>query len=71
MSKQRRLPTIPEPSATVESLHATVRALKEAVELLAGQRGDARDIAVTWGDLMDQNLVTKEQVPKDVGSRRA
>lgn len=70
MSK-RTLPTIPQPDMTIASIHAAVVALKEAVELLAGQRGDARDIAVTWGDLADKGVITKEQVPKDVGSRRA
>jgi hypothetical protein len=51
------------------SMHATIMALKEAVELLSGQRGNPRDVAVTWGDLADRNIITKEDVP-NVGSDR-
>ena len=70
MSKRRDLPTIPEPYAELKSLHATCMALKEAVELLSGQRGNTKDVAVTWRDLMDQHIVTLEQVPKHVGRDR-
>jgi len=70
VSKRISLPTIPEPYANVTALHATCMALKEAVELLSGQRGQPEDVAVTWKDLMDQNLVKKDQVPRHVGSNR-
>ena len=39
-------PSIPEPYADIQSLLQTVRQLKEAVELLTGQRGDADETDV-------------------------
>lgn len=49
----RRFPPIPEPQASTESLIIVSRALKEAVELLTGQRarGNMGVAAVTWDDL--------------------
>ena len=49
---RRPLPiAIPEPYEDVASLRASVMALKELVEVLAGQRGGREDQAVTWGEL--------------------
>lgn len=70
MSKRRTQVTIPEPYTNVESLRASVMALKELVESLAGQRGDRDDVAVTWSDLVAVGVIKPEQVPKDIGSNR-
>lgn len=51
MSKRRVQATIPEPYETVSSLRATAMATKELVEVLAGQRGDHEDWAVTHGEM--------------------
>jgi hypothetical protein len=64
----RKLPTIPEPYENLPSLRVATMALKEGVEMLSGQRGDADDCAVTWGDLIRLGLIKQDQVPKDVGS---
>jgi hypothetical protein len=69
MSRRRIQATVPEPYESLSSLRASVLALKELVETLAGQRGQAYDVAVTWGDLLDANVVKIEQVPQDIGSR--
>lgn len=53
MSSRRQQVTIPEPYEDVKSLRASVMALKELVEELAGQRGN--DPAVTSSDL-DQRI---------------
>lgn len=42
---------VPEPEMTVESLYATVVALKEMVEILSGQRGDVSQHAVKVGEM--------------------
>jgi hypothetical protein len=60
--------TIPEPTTDVASLRATAMATKELVETLAGQRGQAYDVAVTWQDLLDLNLIKKADIPHDIGS---
>lgn len=60
--------TIPEPYAEVGSLRATAVATKELVETLAGQRGQAYSAAVTWQDLLDLQLIRKEDIPVDVGN---
>lgn len=64
----RKFPTIPEPYETISSIRVATQAIKEGVEMLSGQRGDADDCAVTWGDLIRLGLIKKDQVPKDVGS---
>jgi hypothetical protein len=61
--------TIPEPYENVESLYRTVLSLKELVEMLAGQRGQAFDVAVTWQDMLDLQLIRYEDIPYDIGSR--
>ena len=69
-AKKGRQPkeAIPQPYEDVGSLYRTVLALKEMVEVLSGQRGQAPDIAVTWQDLLDLQLVRKEDIPYDLGS---
>lgn len=42
---------IPAPVANLTSLHATVVALKQTVEVLVGQRGTGTQAAVTQADL--------------------
>jgi hypothetical protein len=51
MSRRTPQATIPEPYTDVVSLRASVMALKELVEDLAGQRGDQDTSAVTWSDM--------------------
>lgn len=46
-----KLPAIPDPQQTVESLYVTVLALKEAVENLAGVRGPTSTTAATIPDI--------------------
>jgi hypothetical protein len=60
--------TIPEPYEDVKSLRATAMATKELVEVLAGQRGQAYDVAVTWQDLLDLGWIRMEEIPYDLGS---
>ena len=62
--------SIPEPNENLPSLRSVAVATKELVETLAGQRGDPRDVAVTWGDLINLGLVTKQDIPRDIGSNR-
>lgn len=69
MSNRRRpQATIPQPVAEVRSLYVAALATKELVETLAGQRGTAYDAAVTWEDLMRLGLITRDQIPRDIGS---
>jgi len=67
VSKRRDQPTIPEPTEDVRSLRTTVAALKELVEVMAGQRGAPVDAVPTWGDLINLGLVTKSRIPEGVG----
>ena len=67
MSNKRIQPTIPEPYEDVRSLRASVMALKELVEILAGQRGDPTDAVPTWQDLIDTGIITKSRIPSGVG----
>ena len=60
--------TIPEPYENIESVYRTVLAMKELVEMLAGQRGQAYDVAVTWQDLLDLDWIRHEDIPYDIGS---
>jgi hypothetical protein len=60
--------TIPEPQEDVASLRAAVMGLKEIVEVLAGQRGQATEAAVTWNDLLLLDLINKADIPKEIGS---
>jgi hypothetical protein len=69
-AKKGRQPqvTIPEPIPEVNSLRSTAMATKELVEMLAGQRGQALDAAVTWQDLLDLQLIRYEDIPYDIGT---
>ena len=68
--KRRRQEAIPEPYQDVASLRASVMAIKELVEMLAGQRGRAADAAVTWQDLLNLQLVRQADIPTDIGTTR-
>jgi CHAD domain-containing protein len=68
------IPGIPEPITDLHSLRMTAQATKEAVELMAGRRGDPTQASVTqadllqhayvsWGDLVRMGLITKDKVP--------
>ncbi len=61
---KRPAPAIPEPTTTIVGLQASVLALKEAVEILQGQRGSPGNRAVDWDDLTELGLIGKEQKPK-------
>jgi len=67
-SKRRDQVAIPEPYEDVKSLYRSVVAIKELVEMLAGQRGQATDIAVTWQDLLNLQMINKADIPKEIGS---
>lgn len=71
MSKKRPVQvTIPEPYENLASLRATALSNKELTEMLAGQRGNALDAAVTWQDLVDLGLVIPAEIPEGIGSPR-
>ncbi len=57
---------IPDPQATIPSHQETLTAMKEVVDILAGQRRD--DLvgrkAVTWDDLVALGLIQQDQVPR-------
>ena len=69
-SKRKPQVTIPEPYEDVQSLYRTVHAMKELVEMLAGQRGFASEVAVTWQDLLNLQLVRMADIPKEIGSNQ-
>lgn len=58
----RALPGIPQPQADFDSLVRSVDALKQAVEVLGGARGDRLARAVTFLDLIDLGLVSARTV---------
>jgi hypothetical protein len=68
--RHRTQATIPEPYEDVKSLRASVVALKQLVESLAGQRGGPSDVAVTWGNLLELGVIQPEQVPHELGPYR-
>ncbi len=49
-------PSIPDPTSEVESLRASVAALKQVVEVLIGVRGDTKLRAFTYGEAVAQLL---------------
>lgn len=55
---------IPEPLAEINSVRSTAAALKEAVEVVQGVRGDRTTAAVTWQDLLALGLITADKLPK-------
>lgn len=62
MSKVK-YPSIPAPSQDIRSIQATVIALKEAVELLTGQRQNVNP-PVTWDDLVRLGVIEQGDVPR-------
>jgi hypothetical protein len=42
-----KLPSIPPAQPDIASMHRTIEALRQVVEILAGQRGDGQDRALT------------------------
>lgn len=56
-------PAIPHPHPDVKSLHTTMLALKEAVEVLTKQRGNPSNSSVVWNDLVALGIVNAAQVP--------
>lgn len=68
--KRKLQATIPEPYEDVQSLRAAVMAIKELVEVLAGQRGFMTEVAVTWQDLINLQLVNMADIPKEIGSNQ-
>lgn len=59
-----RVQTIPEPNS--DNLLEVTLAAKEAVEVLAGSRGDIRDASVSWRDLENLGLVTIRDINDDI-----
>ncbi len=63
MSKPiKNIPAIPEPNNSSESMRNTLMVIKEAVEVMAGQRGSSP--FVTWEDLVRLGLTTRQDVPR-------
>ena len=61
------IPAIANPTATVASLMHTVLQLKQAVEQIAGERGNTYSRAVTFTDLLDLGVVAKPSLLSDSG----
>lgn len=55
--------SIPHIDGSQENLIEAVRALKQAVEVLIRQRKPVESGAVTWQDLLDLELIEREQLP--------
>jgi hypothetical protein len=68
-TNNRQAMAVPHPQATVESLQASVIALKEVVEVLMQQRGHSDNWAVTWADLIRAGIVKPDQVPRAIPNR--
>lgn len=62
MSSLKNIPAVPEPTAEVGSLRNTALATKEAVEVIAGQRGPSP--FVTWDELVRLGIVSQQDVPR-------
>lgn len=62
MSKLSDITAISEPTVDPKSLRATTASLKEAVEVISGQRGSSP--FVTWEDLVRLNIVSEADVPR-------
>lgn len=58
-----QFPSIPHPRPDTNSMHATVVALKENVEVLTNQRGNPSSSAIKWSDLVTLGLIDPSQVP--------
>jgi len=57
-------PAIPDPQPNLASLHNTVLALKEAVELLTGQRGNRAVSVVTYRQMVVWGKITAQDIPR-------
>lgn len=64
MSDRNTIIPIPEPTSEPRSLLDAVKALKEAVETMTGQRGDPLDQTVTYRDLVRLKLLDPRMVPQ-------
>lgn len=60
MSNYNAIPDLDGSEATDDM---ALRAMKENLEILTGQRGSRLASAVTWQDLVDLGLITADQVP--------
>ena len=58
-----KYPAITEPTTDPASLRDSVLNLKEATEMLTRQRGDPAASAITWADLVNLGIITKDQIP--------
>lgn len=61
IDKRERL-GIPTPGTDVNSIIASVRALKTAVDQMARQKGSIMESVVTVGDLIRLGLITSDQI---------
>lgn len=62
MSNIKDIPAIPDPTVDPKSLRNSALAVKEAVEIIAGQRVPTP--FVTWDDLVRLNIVSQADVPR-------
>lgn len=67
-ARNPNVPAVPAPTVGNTGLLPTVRALKEGIESLSGQRGAIFDRAVTFNDLVRMGLVTREAVASPTGT---
>lgn len=58
-----RLSAIPEPQKNIDSMYEAIVALKQIVEVLAGQRGDATGRAATFRELVNIGLIEEDEIP--------
>lgn len=58
-----KYPAITEPTTDPSSLRDSVLNLKEATEMLTRQRGDPAASVITWADLVNLGIITKDQIP--------
>lgn len=68
--KHMRVNPIPVITKDPESVRSAVKALTEGYETLTRQRGEFGDWAVTFTDLVELGLITKEQALEHVAYRR-
>lgn len=69
MSSPRRNPNVPAiPTVVPTALLPAVRAMKEGIESLSGQRGALEDRAVTFADLIRLGLITSPAAASSTGT---
>lgn len=54
--------SVPEPGPSWPAMLSTVRTMKEHVEVLAGDRGDMLDSAVTYRDLIALGMLRESDM---------